>query len=367
MNKFFKILLFAMVALLCMSVVSFAADEVVDSASEQQTDDTFTVFCLGNSLLLHGPSENIGWYGNWGMAASAEDRDYFCVMQKLLKNDFPDMKSEWYRESVYLFERAISSSLDADYTDVLEGAFGAKMREVMPDVVTFQFGDNTPASEITAESYAYAMGQCIDFCRSINPDVKIILAKNFYGGTAKIKGAELAAANKAVALVDLSVYNLNEYKAGSLYENSGVAGHPSDLGMQKIAETFYEVIKIYAAGGEIEYDFSLIIDGNAAKLKAEPMYEEETVYISLKDVCTNLGYLVSFDASYKATCVSFGKERIIIPENCQYIMFTNKLVKLSSAVKTLDDGEIFVPIDFFNALGMKVEYYKSMNRVIVMS
>ncbi len=366
MNKFFKILLFAIVALLCMSVVSFAADDVVDSA-DQQTEDTFTVFCLGNSLLLHGPSASVGWDGNWGMAASAADRDYFNVMQKLLKKDFPDMKSEWYRESVYLFERAISSSLDADYTDVLDDAFGAKMREVMPDVVTFQFGDNTPASEITAESYAYALGQCIDFCRSINPDVKIILAKNFYGGTAKIKGAELAAANKAVALVDLSVYNLKEYKAIGLFENSGVAGHPNDLGMQRIGETFYEVLKIYAAGGEIEYDFSLIIDGNTAKLKAEPIFEDENVFLSLNDVCTNLGYLVSFDASYKATCVSFGTENIIIPENCEYIMFNNKLVKLSSAVKSSDDGEIFVPIDFFTSLGMNVEYYESMNRVIVMS
>ena len=34
-----------------------------------------TVLILGNSLVRHAPSPGIGWYGDWGMAASVKDSD----------------------------------------------------------------------------------------------------------------------------------------------------------------------------------------------------------------------------------------------------------------------------------------------------
>jgi hypothetical protein len=38
------------------------------------------ILFLGNSLTLHGPKPEIKWTGNWGMAASAQDKDYVHLL-----------------------------------------------------------------------------------------------------------------------------------------------------------------------------------------------------------------------------------------------------------------------------------------------
>ena len=39
------------------------------------------ILFVGNSITRHGPNPAIGWTNNWGMAASAEAKDYVHVVQ----------------------------------------------------------------------------------------------------------------------------------------------------------------------------------------------------------------------------------------------------------------------------------------------
>ena len=43
------------------------------------------VLVVGNSIVKHSPASYLGWYGDWGMAATSPDKDFLHVYNKLLQ------------------------------------------------------------------------------------------------------------------------------------------------------------------------------------------------------------------------------------------------------------------------------------------
>ena len=56
----------------------------VTAEPEVESSAIRRILFLGNSITLHGPKADIGWTGNWGMAASAEDKDYVHLVSGAL-------------------------------------------------------------------------------------------------------------------------------------------------------------------------------------------------------------------------------------------------------------------------------------------
>ena len=45
------------------------------------------ILFLGNSITRHGKAENLGWLGDWGMAASRKENDYVHKLISRLLED----------------------------------------------------------------------------------------------------------------------------------------------------------------------------------------------------------------------------------------------------------------------------------------
>ena len=45
------------------------------------------ILVVGNSILRHGPCKEIGWERDWGMAASAPEKDFVHLLYAMLLQD----------------------------------------------------------------------------------------------------------------------------------------------------------------------------------------------------------------------------------------------------------------------------------------
>ncbi len=186
---------------------------------------------LGNSITRHGKAENLGWCGDWGMAASSKENDYvhkligkFC--QKGIKVSVCIANlSDWERtRNMDLLFTKYSSALrfNADY-------------------VIVRLGENACTDKYLSE-FELCYGELTDlFSRN---GAKIVLTDlfweyepfdNFVAELAKARGYAFA------EIHDLG--NDDEMKAIGKFSHNGVAVHPGDKGMAEIAERIFRVLR----------------------------------------------------------------------------------------------------------------------------
>lgn len=193
------------------------------------------IMFMGNSITLHGILPEIGWHWNWGMAASAEENDYVHrLMTSISQLEYDPVfcicqVSKWecnYKEGEAIYQ-------------LWENA-----RKFNADIIVMRFVENAPVND--GEEVIFKE-QMLKFLRYFDPEVKakIILTTGFFHHPAENAIAE-AAEETGWPLVELSdLGEKDEMKAIGLFEHSGVAVHPGDLGMKMIADRIFAVLKQY--------------------------------------------------------------------------------------------------------------------------
>ena len=193
------------------------------------------VMFLGNSITLHSVRPEVGWFHEWGMAASCEENDYVHLLKNAVRSCHPNaafcvcQAADW--ETVY----KTGSEMMGRYSEARE--FGA-------DIIVMRLIENCSGKDFDPDAFKRELHELISYLDSTGK-AQVVLTTGFWhhpGDEAIISyGAEHGL--PVIILGDLG--EDDSMKAIGLFEHAGVANHPGDLGMKMIAERIFSVMKTY--------------------------------------------------------------------------------------------------------------------------
>ena len=196
------------------------------------------VLFLGNSITLHAPAPNIGWEGNWGMAASSIEKDYVHIL--LQKWNRKNGKTpEVLIKNIADFERNLG---DYDIEQQLRSELAFKA-----DVVILAIGENSASPKTDEEKmkFSAALERLLETLKKAGAPT-IYVRSQFWPDTEKDSLLKQATEKAGCVWVDLKQLGADPINAASAerhFEHAGVAGHPGDKGMQAIADRIWDAIQ----------------------------------------------------------------------------------------------------------------------------
>ncbi|WP_221391355.1 hypothetical protein [Dyadobacter sp. NIV53] len=182
------------------------------------------VIIFGNSITKHAPAPAIGWSGDWGMAASSAEKDYVHIITKELQllNSGVEIKVVQAIDFEQNFWQYDFAKLQP-YADF------------EPDLIIMRIAENTNQDYINFFEASY--GQFLVTLTS-KTTPKVICTTSFWKNQQEVSSRiRNVAKSKSYLVADLEPYSndksLTAYKS---FTDAGVGMHPSDKGMQTIAD-----------------------------------------------------------------------------------------------------------------------------------
>lgn len=190
------------------------------------------ILFTGNSMTLHGVKREIGWDHNWGMAASARKKDYVHVLMKKVQETDADASfcicqvSDW--EVSYKNGEETHARFEA-------------ARDFDADIIIMRFVENCPKADFDPVIFKKELGKLMEYLNS-SGKAKTIITTGFWRHPGD-DAIRMYAKENLLPLVELGDLGDDDaMKAIGLFEHTGVAAHPGDLGMQAMAERIFEMI-----------------------------------------------------------------------------------------------------------------------------
>ena len=190
------------------------------------------VLFFGNSITRHSPAPQLGWYGDWGMAASAREKDYVHLVLAGLEPAHGRVD--------YCLAQAGAWERGYWQPELLEERY-RPAREFAADVVIIRIGEN-----VRKEEYAqYAFRPCVE--RAIRylagPQARVIVTDPFWFSAELHDDLQAVAQENGCVFCPLGDLSRDEANmAVGLFEHHGVSIHPGDLGMRRIADRILQCL-----------------------------------------------------------------------------------------------------------------------------
>jgi lysophospholipase L1-like esterase len=186
------------------------------------------VLILGNSITKSSPDPAIGWYGDWGMAASAPEKDFVHILIDNFRKESPTVKVNY--KNISDFEGGYwqydLSKLDS-------------LKNLNPDLIILRIGENVNSATFEDHQFKKHYTALINYMKTGNAAAQIVCVSNFWKNELienVIKSCSMETNSK---YVQLSQLELIANVAWDEYTNPGVRVHPSDKGMSAIADVIW--------------------------------------------------------------------------------------------------------------------------------
>lgn len=216
---------------LCLLAAIGRADDVAPAHSVER------VLFLGNSITRHGPAPKIGWTSDWGMAASAREKDFVHLVAGALAKP-PETAPRIMIKNIAAFERQPAAY---DLEMQLKDAF-----EFQADLIIVAIGENVPKLE-SQKSKARFSASFQKLLRRLNADHDpiIVVRSCFWANQAKDEILRSGCRDVGGIFVDIGKLGNDEAnyaRSERKFQHKGVAAHPGDKGMRAIADAILQAI-----------------------------------------------------------------------------------------------------------------------------
>lgn len=184
------------------------------------------VLFVGNSITRHGVKRDIGWENDWGMAASAMEKDYVhLVVKSVLKKD---------PNASFCVLQAAQWETNCYHGETLFPLF-KPARDFCADILIMRVAENCPRALYNCEQFQKEYGKLISYL-DLSGKAQKVITTSFWKRN-EDEAIRLFAKSHGYPVVELGDLGEEDaMKAIGRFEHTGVANHPGDLGMKIIAE-----------------------------------------------------------------------------------------------------------------------------------
>lgn len=199
---------------------------------ESQENPYKNILILGNSIVAHDPAPEIGWNCDWGMAASARDKDFVHLLNDRFHAIDSNIHVVWQNISVY------ENNYETYDLTLLHNYRNA-------DMIIIKISENVKYEPGMDVGFIESYNNLLHYLAPSDSVVKIIV-EGFWPTPVNDMIRNYAKKNNYpfVPLADLFENDKSNAAIG-LFEHEGVANHPSDKGMHNIASRIWEVVADY--------------------------------------------------------------------------------------------------------------------------
>ena len=209
---------------------------------EAEKDKTFDYLAIGNSITQHPVVEDL-WWGEWGMAASDEEHDFYHLVTKAIEGKYKSTSSNVLNYTIWE-----SPYYDRQHTlKFLDGYLNEDL-----DFITIDLGENCikgndQSSEEFQEELTRDYADLVDYIAEKCPKAKIVMIGCYWERPESDAAKQVVCQDKKIDYIDLSSIRGSEYRVGErdvqgadgqthTIDVGPVAEHPGDLAMQYIAD-----------------------------------------------------------------------------------------------------------------------------------